>query len=65
MNLIDDNETELLGKLNVFARDQEFTHLDDCKKIFDGNHKITFVSRGNVVNIIRVFDMRQHPDKNK
>ncbi len=64
-DLINDIEAELIGKLDVSVKDQEFSHLDDCKKIFNGHHKISFVSRGNIASIIRVFDMRQHPDKNR
>ena len=45
--------------------DQQFSHLGrEYFKIFRGHYKITFRAEGEVRYVLRVFDMRQHPDKN-
>ena len=46
-------------------RDQQFAHLGkEYFKFFRGNYKITFRVDQNIRYVIRVFDMRRHPDKN-
>ncbi len=64
-DLVKNTEAELIEKLDVAAIDQEFSHLGNCKKLFIGNYKISFISKGHVAYIIRVFGMKQDPDKNK
>lgn len=63
--LVNDAEKSLVGTLDVAAKDQQFSHMKDYKKLLNGNHKITFRSENRIAYIVRVFDMRQHPDKNK
>ena len=50
------------------AIDEEFRHLErKYKKLIEGDIKITYrlSTTGSVVYINRVFDTRQHPNKNK
>jgi plasmid stabilization system protein ParE len=63
--IVNDVENELLGSLDVAARDQQFSHINNYKKLLNGHHKITFRSENHTAYIVRVFDMRQHPDKNQ
>ena len=47
------------------VRDQQFAHMEkEYFKLFRGNYRITYRIEGDIRFVIRVFDMRQHPDKN-
>ena len=51
--------------MDVSMPDFQFFHLSsDYRKILKGRHKVTFVERGGKKIILRIFDSRQHPDKN-
>ncbi len=51
---------------NIGSIDESFSHLkQEYRKLFHNNYKITYRNGKTKIYIIRVFDMRQHPNKNK
>lgn len=52
--------------MSIGTVDIEFSHLKrQYRKIFCDGHKITYREGKTKIYIVRVFDMRQHPSKNK
>lgn len=64
-SIIDSVERSLIDKFDVGAKDQQFAHKGDYKKLLFGMYKVTFRSENGIAYVVRVFDMRQHPDKNR
>lgn len=51
---------------NIGSIDEVFSHLkQEYRKIFYKNYKITYRNGKTKIYITRVFDIRQHPNKNK
>lgn len=48
------------------AIDEDFLHLKhQYRKLLEGYYKITYRKSRNKIYVIRIFDTRQHPAKNK
>ncbi len=63
---IEDCTKVLIRFPKIGAIDNEFLHLKiNYRKIFQHHCKITYRVGKNKIFIIRVFDMRQHPNKNR
>ena len=66
LHLMSITEDALRQKIDPGVVDIQFSHLGkNYRKLLEGNHKITYRKESQVRYVIRVFDMRQHPDKNK
>jgi plasmid stabilization system protein ParE len=59
-------ESEAADLSQIGAIDETFIHLKhDYRKLIKGDIKITYRIGKTKVYIVRVFDTRQHPNKNK
>lgn len=65
VQLSDFTEKNLKERIDVGMPDFQFAHLGyDYKKLIEPPYKITYRIEGTVKYVLRVFDQRQHPDKN-
>lgn len=65
-NRIEILENPTVDFTEIGAVDEEFIHLKyDYRKLIEGNYKITYRIGKSKIYIVRVFDTRQNPNKNK
>ena len=65
-HLYDFTETQLKKRIDIGMPDLQFAHLGyDYKKLIQGRYKITYRIEQKTKFVLRVFDQRQHPDKNQ
>lgn len=51
---------------NIGAIDEEFSHLKYAyRKLIEGHYKITYREGTKKIYVIRIFDTRRHPNKNR
>ena len=59
-------ETDNFDYSNIGAIDEAFSHLKySYRKLIEGHYKITYRVGKTKIFIVRVFDTRQNPNKNK
>ena len=50
----------------IGAIDEDFVHLKyDYRKLIESHYKITYRKSKNKIYVVRIFDTRQNPNKNK